>query len=54
MKKSIDYDIQKLPFTDKIRLHTLAIKYYFKGDDWDFAREYAMSIIKGFKRDKTT
>ena len=33
----------------KIRIYQLAIKYWLSGDDWDFAIEYATSLVKGFK-----
>jgi len=35
---------------DKIRIYTLAIKYYFNGDDWEFAVEYATRLVEGFKK----
>ena len=34
----------------KIRIYLLAVKYWFQGDPWGFAVEYATSIVKGFKR----
>lgn len=35
---------------DQIQIYKLAIKYYFQGDSWDFAVEYATSLVKGFKK----
>ena len=35
---------------DKIRIYILAIKYYFNGDNWEFAIDYAKRIINGFKK----
>lgn len=34
---------------EKIRIYTLAVKYWSQGDDWSSALEYAMAIVKGFK-----
>lgn len=34
----------------KIRIYCLAIKYWSEGDDWEFAVEYARTIVEGFKR----
>ena len=31
-------------------IYWLAVKYWLSGDDWDFALEYAISLVKGFKR----
>ena len=28
----------------------LAVKYWIQGDDWKFAKEYALSITAPFKR----
>ena len=33
----------------KIRIYMLAIKYWFQGDKWSFAKEYATAIVMGFK-----
>jgi hypothetical protein len=33
-----------------IRIYILAIKYFLQGDKWQFAKEYAESIVKGFKK----
>jgi hypothetical protein len=34
----------------KIRVYALAVKYWFQGDDWKFAKEYAESlVVKGWK-----
>ena len=27
----------------------LAVKYWFKGDPWRFAKEYSFAIVYGFK-----
>jgi len=35
---------------NKIRIYVLAIKYWLQGDDWDFALEYATTLVAGFKR----
>ena len=34
----------------KLRIYILTIKYFFQGDDWQFAKEYATSLVKGFKK----
>ena len=47
----IDVNLRRLNNMDKIiRIYMLAIKYYFKGDDWKFAKEFATTIVKGFKK----
>lgn len=33
----------------KFRILLLTIKYYFQGDEWKFAKEYATWLVKGFK-----
>ena len=33
-----------------IRIYILTIKYFIQGDDWKFAKEYATSLVKGFKK----
>jgi len=33
----------------EIRIFILTIKYWLKGDDWEFAKEYAEAIVRGFK-----
>lgn len=35
---------------DKIYIYLYAIKYWLQNDDWEFAKEYAESIVKGFKK----
>jgi len=35
-----------------IRIYALAIKYWFQGDDWPKAVEYATALVKGWKRPK--
>lgn len=37
----------------KIRLYTLALKYWAQGDDWKMAKKYAGIIIHGFKKNPT-
>lgn len=38
-------------FDKKMNIYLLAIKYWlFQGDDWDFAVEYATSIVNGWRR----
>ncbi len=37
---------------ENIRIYYLAIKYWLSGDNWDFAVEYAESLVKGWKRSK--
>ena len=34
----------------KIRIYVLAVKYYIQGDEWEFAIEYATSLVKGWKK----
>lgn len=35
---------------EKVRVYILALKYWFQGDDWKFAKEYAESlVVKGWK-----
>lgn len=35
---------------NEIRIYILTIKYWLQGDDWNFAKEYAESIVRGFKK----
>lgn len=49
-QKDIDKQIAELPISDLPRFYFLSIKYLWNGDKWDFAREYAMSLIRGFKK----
>ena len=35
---------------NKIRIYILAIKYYFNGDNWESAVEFATRLVKGFKK----
>ena len=35
---------------EKIRIYILAVKYYLQGDEWNFAVEYATSLVKGWKK----
>ncbi len=48
LKKEFD----KLALSDKMRIYTLVVKYWAAGDDWDFAKEYALSLIKGWKKNE--
>jgi len=40
----------QLPLMKKFDFWVMVIRYWYNGDDWDFAKAYAMSVIKGFKR----
>jgi len=36
---------------DEFRIFFLALKYWLiQGDEWKFAKDYATSIVKGFKK----
>lgn len=35
---------------DSFRVHLLAVKYFLQGDSWTFAKEYAQSIVYGFRQ----
>jgi hypothetical protein len=43
-------EIAKLPLGKQLNVYWLAIKYTWQGDDWIFAQEYALSLVKGFKQ----
>ena len=43
---------KKLPLWYKYEALKLAVKYYFQGDEWHFAQEYAISLVKGWRRIK--
>ena len=32
-----------------IRIYILAIKFFAQGDTWEFAKEYAETLVRGFK-----
>jgi hypothetical protein len=32
-----------------IRIYILAIRYFLQGDTWEFAKEYATALVRGFK-----
>ena len=34
----------------KINIYYFAIKYWLQGDTWKFAKEYAYTIVKGFRK----
>ena len=36
----------------RIRIYKLAIKYWIRGDDWDYAVCYAERIVLGFEKSK--
>ena len=40
---------RKVPQMKTIHIYILAIKYFLQGDTWEFAKEYAKAIVKGFK-----
>lgn len=48
-KWQIKYELMDLPLSKKIQFYKMAIKYWMGGDDWLFAQEYALSLIKGFQ-----
>ena len=41
---------KKLSLRQKFTALWYALKYYAQGDDWEFALDYAVSLIKGWKR----
>ena len=43
-------DFKKLSFTDKYEVLKLTVKYWAGGDKWDFALEYSIALVKGWKR----
>ena len=45
----VEKGISELDLGKKFQLYKLAIKYYFAGDDWDFAKAYAFSLIKNWR-----
>ncbi len=50
-KKRLKKEFDKLSLSDKVRIYSLTLKYWFNdGDDWDFARGYALSLVKGWKK----
>ena len=49
-KARLKKEIDELSLPEKFNLYQLAIKYYLSGDDWDFAKGYALPLVKGFKR----
>lgn len=40
---------KSLPFNKKITAFFYAVKYFVQGDPWDFALDYACSLLKGWK-----
>ena len=46
---AINREVSKLTFAKKYEFYKMAGKYWIGGDDWLFAQEYALSLIKGFK-----
>ena len=49
-KLSIKNDVHSLSFNEQLSFYKMAIKYWWAGDAWLFAQEYALSLIKGFKK----
>jgi hypothetical protein len=49
-KMFLKHEIRNLSIQDQISFYKMAIKYWWSGDDWLFAQEYALSMIKGWKR----
>lgn len=49
-KLSIKNDVHSLSFDKQLSFYKMAIKYWWGGDDWLFAQEYALSLIKGWKK----
>ena len=47
---AIRNDIAKFPLGKQLSIYWLAVKYVWQGDDWIFAQEYALSLVKGFKQ----
>ena len=43
-------DVHKLSFYKQLEFYKLSIKYWWAGDEWLFAQEYALSLIKGWKK----
>ena len=37
---------------EKFRIYALAVKYWFRGDEWAEAVNYAAALVKGFKKRK--
>lgn len=48
-KQRLKKEFDKLSLEDKVRVYILAVKYWYSGDDWDFAKGYALSLVKGWK-----
>ncbi len=48
-KKYIKDQVRYLSLNKKVSFYKLSIKYWMGGDDWLFAQEYAISLIKGFR-----
>jgi hypothetical protein len=48
-KAEIKAEISILSFDKKVSFYRMAIKYWWAGDDWLFAKEYALSLINGWK-----
>ena len=43
-------DYKKLTPQQKYEVLKLAIKYWFTGDKWEFALEYSIGLVKGWKK----
>jgi hypothetical protein len=48
-KKKGNEHFKKLPFRKKFTVLCYALKYYAQGDDWEFALDYAVSMMAGWK-----
>jgi hypothetical protein len=42
--------ISDWPLGKKIDFYKMSIKYWWSGDEWLFAQEYALAMMKGWKR----
>ena len=49
-KLIIKNDVHKLSFDKQLEFYKLSIKYWWAGDEWWFAQDYALSLIKGWKK----
>jgi predicted AlkP superfamily phosphohydrolase/phosphomutase len=43
-------DFKKLTVKEKFEVLKLTIKYWLNGDKWDFAMEYSIALVKGWKK----
>jgi hypothetical protein len=49
----LDEKIADLSLFAKFSFYRLAIKYYFSGDDWLFAKGYALSLVAPWERNNS-